>query len=50
MKPGQCCNHQCNQGRTCQVQADRRVGPSLFWRLLGWLMVDRRSGIDRRQQ
>lgn len=67
-----CCNQNCNQGRACPQNVerrsvagmvrhpltpedfttpakDRRAGPSLFWRLFGWLMTDRRSGIDRRE-
>lgn len=27
---------------------DRRTGPSVFWRLLGWLKRERRTGFDRR--
>lgn len=27
---------------------DRREGKSLLWLLFGWLMVDRRSGFQRR--
>jgi hypothetical protein len=28
---------------------DRRRGPSLFQRLFGWLLEERRSGTDRRR-
>jgi hypothetical protein len=45
----ECCNQDCNQGRACPQRADRRYGPTLFWRLFGWLMRDRRSGVDRRK-
>jgi hypothetical protein len=46
---GQCCTQNCDQGRKCPNRTDRRFGPTLFWRLFGWLAGDRRSGKDRRQ-
>jgi hypothetical protein len=27
---------------------DRRTGPSIFWRLFGWIKTERRTGFDRR--
>lgn len=45
---GQCCNQDCDQGRKCPRRFDRRTGPSAFWRLLGWLLRERRAGFDRR--
>lgn len=50
------CGPACNQGRPerCAAQPrlmpqDRRRGPSLFQRLFGWLLEERRSGTDRRR-
>lgn len=46
-----CCNHNCQQGRTCIAQPDRRRGPTWFWFLFGWILHgERRSGFDRRQR
>lgn len=50
MKPDQCCNQDCRQGRDCPNRKERRQSPSLMRRLLGWALKERRSGFDRRQR
>jgi hypothetical protein len=49
-----CCNHNCEQGDRCPLRvsppaADRRIGPSIWRRLFGWILRERRSGLDRRK-
>jgi hypothetical protein len=44
----QCRNPICDEGRKCPRRLDRRRGRSMFRRLLGWLLRERRDGFDRR--
>lgn len=54
MKIRKCCNGNCDQGRGCPLRPDpptfdRRAGPTIWRRLFGWILRERRTGVDRQQ-